>query len=606
MTRSLLLPTRVALSIGFAASLAVAPVALPAQDAAAAPAATQAAPDAAVPQAGGAKADIAISNQKKGKQQPKERKQDEKVVQSKDTKKADKKSAKVVSLTGKDTKLPDKALYDKAQDAIKHGRFDVGRIDLQTLLNTYPESQYMMQSKLAIADSWYKEGGTAALTQAEQEYKDFITFFPNAPEAAEAQMRVGDIYFRQMDKPDRDYSKMQQAEQEYRLMLQQFPESPLVPQAKQRLREVQEAMATREALIADYYASHQNTTAAIARYQTIVDTYPLYSRMDEVLIGLGDQYALMAHNIRAIRMPEDAKGRLLKTYDGAAQDAYDSVVLEHSASPHVEDAKDRLVGMNLPIPTPTPEEVAASSKLEGSRGSYTLSSRAVMLFTHQADTVPAATIGDPLLEDPKATKAPQISRKAQQDLIDAFNPNAVRPAVAKAAPSADEAATAPVATAPASTGPLSLENVPTAEGAPGPSSVVDSSVSPAASSPASSGSTGMGIEIVQPSGNSQAPAKPGNTAFPGSTPNADAAQPQPGNPVVKPIGPANQQQLAPVEHAAQAPDPVNEVKAGGQPQQQQPADANGKKKNPKPDYDPDQESSSKHKPKKGLKKLNPL
>ena len=87
---------------------------------------------------------------------------------------------------------------------MKHGRFDVARLDLQTLLNTYPESQYMMRAKLAIADSWYKEGGTAALTQAEQEYTDFITFFPNAPEAAEAQMRIGDIYFRQMDKPDRD------------------------------------------------------------------------------------------------------------------------------------------------------------------------------------------------------------------------------------------------------------------------------------------------------------------------------------------------------------------------------------------------------------------
>ena len=109
---------------------------------------------------------------------------------------------------------------------MKHGRYDVARLDLQTLLNTYPDSQYMMRAKLAVADSWYKEGGTAALTQAEQEYKDFITFFPNAPEAAEAQMRVGDIYFRQMDKPDRDYSNTIHAEEEYRLMLQQFPDSP--------------------------------------------------------------------------------------------------------------------------------------------------------------------------------------------------------------------------------------------------------------------------------------------------------------------------------------------------------------------------------------------
>jgi outer membrane protein assembly factor BamD len=134
----------------------------------------------------------------------KKSKDDDKVVQSKDTKKSMAAAKKTDAQAAADAKLPDRQLYDKAQAAIKKGHFDVARLDLQTLLNTYPDSQYQMKAKLAIADSWYREGGTAALTQAEQEYKDFITFFPNAPEAAEAQMRVGDIYFRQMDKPDRD------------------------------------------------------------------------------------------------------------------------------------------------------------------------------------------------------------------------------------------------------------------------------------------------------------------------------------------------------------------------------------------------------------------
>ena len=119
----------------------------------------------------------------------------------------------------------------------------------------------MMRAKLAVADSWYKEGGTAALTQAETEYKDFETFFPNAPEAAEAQMRVGDIYFREMDKPDRDYAKATHAEEEYRLMLQQYPDSTLVPAAKQRLREVQEVLANRESNIAAFYSTHSNWAA---------------------------------------------------------------------------------------------------------------------------------------------------------------------------------------------------------------------------------------------------------------------------------------------------------------------------------------------------------
>jgi tetratricopeptide (TPR) repeat protein len=143
-------------------------------------------------------------------------------------------------LAGVNSKQPDKELYDKAMLAMKKGHFDVARLDLQTMLNTYPESEYRMRAKLAVGDSWFKEGGSAALTQAESEYHDFITFFPNAPEAAEAQMKVADIYYSQMEKPDRDFKNAQHAEREYRNMINQFPDSTLVPRAKQKLREVQE------------------------------------------------------------------------------------------------------------------------------------------------------------------------------------------------------------------------------------------------------------------------------------------------------------------------------------------------------------------------------
>src|SRR6202167_1985627 len=150
---------------------------------------------------------------------------------------------------------PDKLLYDKAMLAMKKGKYDVARLDLQTLLNTYSDSEFAMRAKLAVGDTWFKEGGTAALAQAESEYKDFITFFPNTPEAAEAQMKVGDIYFQQMEKPDRDPQNAVHAEQEYRTMLEQFPDSPLTPRAKQRLREVQEVLAQRQFEIGEFYAS---------------------------------------------------------------------------------------------------------------------------------------------------------------------------------------------------------------------------------------------------------------------------------------------------------------------------------------------------------------
>jgi outer membrane protein assembly factor BamD len=576
------------------------------------PAATQDAVRASTP----AKPDIALSNKKVPKVRT--QKKDEKVVVSKDTKKEDKKDKKINPIEMQDAKLPDKALYDKAELAVKHGRYDVARLDLQTLLNTYPDSQYMMRAKLGIADSWFKEGGTAALTQAEQEYKDFITFFPNAPEAAEAQMRVGDIYFRQMDKPDRDYSETTHAEEEYRLMIQQFPDSPLVPQAKQRLREVQETLASREADIAAFYASRSNWAATIARYQTVIDTYPLYSHMDDVLVNLGDAFETEARFFRTTKLPPSvsaaSRERLVSLYEHQAAAAYTKVVLEHSAAAHVEDARDRLVGMGLPIPTPTPEQIAASSALENSRGQYTLSNRVEFFVLHKADTVPAATLGDPPLEDAKRTLAPTVYRQSMIEYYSALNPAASAPRASAAAaplvPSAtDFAAPAPTAAA----APLALQDVPAA-GAAADSTAAVSSVSEATPATASRGSS-VGIEIVQPSSASSvptaAPASP--PVFPGSespapataAPASGTAQPNPNDNMggIKLASPPSATITAPIEKPEAAPDTINEAAHGPQPPVQA-APAKGKK--PKPAFDKSDESSSKHKKKKGLSKLNPF
>ena len=611
--RSYFTDVRSALTAGFTvAALLAATLGARGQSAPPTPeAAAQAEAQAAATQAGSTdkpKQDITLSNQKPAKT----RKKDEKVVASKDTRQENKKLKKDNQLAGIDPKLPDKTLYDKAEDAIKHGRFDVGRLDLQTLLNTYPESQFMMHAKLAIADSWYREGGAAALTQAEQEYKDFITFFPNAPEAAEAQMRVGDIYFRQMDKPDRDNTKTVNAEQEYRLMLQQFPDSVLVPQANQRLREVQEVLAAREATVASFYATRTPPSwpAAIARYQTVVDSYPLYSHLDDVLVGLGDAYEAEARFVRALKpnpgannaqreQIESGKARLIKIYDDQAIAAYSKVILEHSAAAHVEDARDRLVGMGAPVPTPTPEQVAASTALESSRGQYTLSKRATMLFLNKSDTVPAATIGDPPLEDAKPTLAPSIVRKSQADYAASMNASFSAPPAQSPVPAATPPETpASDAPAPAASAPLSLQEVPTG-GSASPSTLTNVPQS----SPASGNS--MGIEIVRPEDSSAPATAPANPpAFPGTaTPAATPAQPRDTTGGIGPVGPKNATALAPIEGPAKAPDVINVAAGTSNPPATAPADS---KKKPKVACDKSDESCSKHKPNKGLGKQNPF
>src|SRR6202011_5736195 len=146
----------------------------------------------------------------------------------------------------KDTKQPDKVLYDKAVNDIEHGRYEVARITLNTLINTYDQSEFLAKAKLAIADSWYREGGAHGLAQAEAEYKDSILFYPTMEEAAESQMKICQIHYRQMDKPDRDTTQAVRAEDECRQLLVQFPNSKFVGETEQILRNIQEAIGEGE------------------------------------------------------------------------------------------------------------------------------------------------------------------------------------------------------------------------------------------------------------------------------------------------------------------------------------------------------------------------
>jgi outer membrane protein assembly factor BamD len=476
---------------------------------------------------------------------------------------------------------PDKELYDKAMDNLKHGRLDVARLQLQALLNTYPESEYQLKAKLAIGDSWYKAGDSASLTQAENEYKDFITFFPTAPEAAQAQMRVADIYFRQMEKPDRDYQKTLRAEQEYRLMIQQFPDSPLVPQAKQKLREVQEVLAERQFEIGQFYGTRLNWAAEIARYQTVIDAYPLYSKADLVLLGLGDAYMAEANRIRGMKGPEAIKSKLVEVYEDHAAENYDRILTRYPLEPRAADAKERLTAMHRPLPVPTAAELAENQAEVESRAPVTLRSRALLLVSRRPEVLEAARVGEPDMETPKPTLAPEITKQNVAVYNEIVHPGAAA-AAEKAASDSGSAASSDSSNAPPRSDEApTLENVPES------------------GSSSSGGGVSTTMGIVEPSGASRA--TDGSNAR-GVDPASTSVVSQPAGAALPSVGPKNTA-IPAAEKPAEAPDQVNEVKNnGGAPTQS----VAGKKKPKRAKEDKSDESSSKDKKKKGLDKLNPF
>lgn len=316
------------------------------------------------------------------------------------------------------SKQPDKVLFDRAMEAMKKGKFDVARMTLQTLINTYPDSEFLARAKLAIGDSWYAEGGSAALAQAEIEYKDFITFFPGMPEAAEAQLKVADIHFRQMEKPDRDYTHAKRAEEEYKQVLLQFPDSQLVPIAKKRLLAVQEVLAEREYRIGRFYFLRESWPAAIARLKSLADTYPLYSKADDALYMLGQAYEGEMNAVKLSSMPEALKERLIADNLKGATDAYDRILTKYPIMPRATEAKARLEALKEPVPTPTKEAIAENKKIEASRGQVGRFGSVMNAFHRGPMMATAATVGEPTLVEPKQADPTQPVRDAEKYLTE--------------------------------------------------------------------------------------------------------------------------------------------------------------------------------------------
>src|SRR5277367_238229 len=309
------------------------------------------------------------------------------------------------------SKQPDKVLFDRAMDAMKHNRFDVSRMTLQTLINTYPDSEFIARAKLAVADSWYAEGGSTARQQAEIEYKDFKTFFPNMPEAAEAQLKVANIHYQQMEKPDRDYTHAMRAEEEYRALIQEYPDSKLVPLAKQRLREVQEVLADREYGIGRFYFLRLAYPAAIARLTTLADRYPLYSGADQALFLLGQSYEAEINVVRKNgRMNEVSKTRLLEELTKDASDAYDRIITRYPAMDKAVDAKARLEALHQPVPRPTRAALELNKKEVASRHEEGVMSSMLNNFEKHPDVALASHVGDPTMVDPDPVTATSVVR----------------------------------------------------------------------------------------------------------------------------------------------------------------------------------------------------
>lgn len=238
----------------------------------------------------------------------------------------------------------DRELFIVATREVRNHNYDVGRLLFQTIITTYPDSPYLPMAKLAVGDSFYLEGSTSGLIQAISAYNEWLTFFPTHALSCRVILKIAEAEMRQVGLPDRDATRAKRAESRLKAMLQTCPESFLKPEATKRLYEVQDNLGLHNLLIANYYYTLSvnqkkgGLKGSQSRFREIIEKYPNFKFMDEVLYKLANTYLVEEETDQAARY-------------------FQRIVADYPNSDYVDKAKEQLNLIGATIPPPNPERM---------------------------------------------------------------------------------------------------------------------------------------------------------------------------------------------------------------------------------------------------------
>src|SRR4051812_32112044 len=97
-----------------------------------------------------------------------------------------------------DPALADQFLMERGRGALARKHWMDSRKFFRQILDSYQGSPLRPSAKLALADSYLGEASKESLTLAANEYREFLTFYPNDSHADAAQFSLAQTFFKQM------------------------------------------------------------------------------------------------------------------------------------------------------------------------------------------------------------------------------------------------------------------------------------------------------------------------------------------------------------------------------------------------------------------------
>jgi outer membrane protein assembly factor BamD len=225
---------------------------------------------------------------------------------------------------------PDQILLDRGNAALTERSWTRARTYFSELLESYPQSPLRADAKLGVGDSYLGENNTAAYVYAQNEYREFLAFYPTNPRADYAQMQLGMVHSNQMLNPQRDQTETKEAIKEFQTFIDRYPKSPLLPQVRQRLREAKDRLSDADMIVANFYLSIRGYSSAEPRYRHVLETDPDYTRKDSL-------YFHLAETLEKSKRPAEALPY------------YERLVNEYEQSEYLEEARRRIDRLKLEL-----------------------------------------------------------------------------------------------------------------------------------------------------------------------------------------------------------------------------------------------------------------
>lgn len=231
----------------------------------------------------------------------------------------------------------DRELFEEALQEMQKKRYEQGRLLINTMVTTYGDSPLLPMAKLTIADSYYREGGTPNLVQAEAEYRDWLQFFPNHELAPEVLIKTAEIHLRQVQTFDREQEHTLKAEKILLDTARRFPQTKDNVKIKEYLELVQEKLAAHDLGVAKFYFERRDAWKATeSRCLDVVSKYPNFTELDIALWYLG----------RSLEEQENTED---------ASKYFSRIVREFPDSKYRDAAAEKLERFGKSVPDPNPD-----------------------------------------------------------------------------------------------------------------------------------------------------------------------------------------------------------------------------------------------------------